>query len=413
MPRFGFYGDDFTGSVDALLQFRRAGVEGVLVTDPGATLPDPLPEVVGFAGVARSRRTADLDAEVRPPLERLRELGADIVQYKACSTADSSPEVGSLGRVIEIARELFGPATVPVAFAQPDFGRYTVFGHHFAREGEEVHRLDRQPTMRDHPVTPATESDLRLHLAAQTALPIAGLPWTAYGDASAVARGLDQDAAVVVADALTDAHLDALAAAVLADRAAGAAARFVLGSGGISGALGRAAAGAGRVPPPPTTAAPADGPVLVLSGSASSRTRDQVAASGWPVVDAFAGDAVDRALDGLRAGEHVVVSSMAGSRAASSAEVEERLAAAGDAALRAGVVGRLLVCGGDTSGNVLRRLGIARLEILAQPWGNAPLLLGRGDAPHLAGVELVLKGGQVGHPTLLADVASGTPLADA
>ena len=29
-----FYGDDLTGSVDALLQFRRAGLSGVLVTRP-------------------------------------------------------------------------------------------------------------------------------------------------------------------------------------------------------------------------------------------------------------------------------------------------------------------------------------------------------------------------------------------
>jgi len=411
--RFGFYGDDVTGSVDALLQFRRAGVAGVLVTEVDAVLPDPLPDVVGFAGIARSLPTAELEAEVRPRLERLLALGAELVQYKACSTADSSPAIGSLGRVAEIGRAVVGEHPVLFCVAQPDFGRYTAFGHHFAREGDTIYRLDRQPTMRNHPVTPAHESDLRLHLGEQTALPIDSLPWTRL-DAPEIAASLadDSDAALVVADALSDAHLDALARGLLDSAARGP--RFAIGSGGLSGALGRVAEVADRLPALPMTADPASGPVLVLSGSASARTRAQVAASGWRVVDAFAADAPEQALAELEAGRSVVVSSLAGEaadRSAPSAEVEAALARAGDPALRAGLVARLVVCGGDTSGAVLRRLGVTRLAILAAPWGNAPLLEASGDAPHLARLELVLKGGQVGHASLLDDIRTGTPLA--
>ncbi|WP_286795591.1 four-carbon acid sugar kinase family protein, partial [Microbacterium sp. UBA3394] len=211
-PRAAFYGDDFTGSVDALLQFARAGWSGRLFV--GLPDDDALREaaatvdVVGIAGIARSLPREALDAEVRPALTALAALHPPLVQYKACSTADSSPDVGSIGRVIEIARDVVGDGPVPLLFAQPDFGRYTVFGHHFAAEDGVVHRLDRQPTMSTHPSTPMTESDLARHLSRQTALPIDGIPFTRYTSSAAVTAALvDSPAAATVLDAADAAHL--------------------------------------------------------------------------------------------------------------------------------------------------------------------------------------------------------------
>src|SRR5688500_9899495 len=118
MPLVGFYGDDFTGSVDALLQYRRTGLDGVLLTDPEHVGRISDRAVIGLAGISRSLPADELAAEVAPALTRLRELAPRVVQYKACSTVDSSPEVGSLGRVIEIARQLFPTLPVPMIFAQ-------------------------------------------------------------------------------------------------------------------------------------------------------------------------------------------------------------------------------------------------------------------------------------------------------
>ena len=218
MPRLraAFYGDDFTGSVDALLQFARRGWTGRLFVG----LPDAARararrgrecDVVGIAGIARSLPTADLEAEVRPVLEALARSSRTIVQYKACSTADSSPTIGSIGRVIELGREVFGEQTVPLVFAQPDFGRYTLFGHHFAAEDGIVYRLDRQPTMSTHPTTPMTESDLAVHFSHQTDLPIGSIPLPAYGgdDGADLAELiLGSDDAAVVLDAALDEHLE-------------------------------------------------------------------------------------------------------------------------------------------------------------------------------------------------------------
>jgi hypothetical protein len=217
-----------------------AGLRGLLLFDrpePGelAALAGAY-HVVGVAGVARSLPTERMAEEVEPVLAALREAGPRVVQYKMCSTADSSPRVGSLGRAIEIGRAVFGPAPVPMLAAQPEFGRYTAFGHHFAADGGTVYRLDRQPTMSRHPVTPMTEADLRVHLGRQTALPVGSLDLTAYELPAAEAhrryRGLltDGDWGAVVLDAVTDAHLRCAAELILA----GGDQVYALGSGGLS-----------------------------------------------------------------------------------------------------------------------------------------------------------------------------------
>ncbi|MFG1912102.1 four-carbon acid sugar kinase family protein [Kribbella sp. NPDC048928] len=399
----GFYGDDFTGSVDALLQFRRAGLSGVLVTAPDLALDQEHTDVVGIAGTARSLPTEQMADEVLPALRRLRELAARIIQYKACSTADSAPHTGSIGRVLELSADLFPGPPVPIVFAQPDAGRYTLFSHHFARDDGTVYRLDRQPTMSRHPVTPMTESDLRLHFGAQTELELGAVHWPAYGDLPGLLA--DQTAAGVVCDAASDEDLDRLATAILT----GAGQRFVIGSGGISGALGRQAPVARRLPPLTTTIAPAAGPTLVLNGSRSQLTRRQVdaaAGAGWLVLDLFATDTPERVRTAT--GRGVLVDSVVGGRKVPSATIEEALAAIGDDSLRRDPNLRLVLSGGDTSGNVLRRLGVEQLRIAARPWGNVALCHASGAA--LPQLEIVLKGGQMGHASLFDDIRTGQPL---
>src|SRR5699024_7807474 len=68
--------------------------------------------------------------------------------------------------------KIFKNQSIPLLVAAPNLGRYSAFGHLFARMGigsqEKIYRLDRHPSMQKHPSTPADESDLRLHLAKQT-----------------------------------------------------------------------------------------------------------------------------------------------------------------------------------------------------------------------------------------------------
>ena len=414
MPRLraAFYGDDFTGSVDALLQFARRGWTGRLFVGlPSAEALERAAaeaDVVGIAGIARSLPTADLEGEVRPVLEALIALEPQFLQYKACSTADSSPSIGSIGRVLEIGREVAGPQTVPLVFAQPDFGRYTLHGVHFAAEGGIVYRLDRQPTMSTHPSTPMTEPDLARHFSLQTDLPIESIPFTAYGDHLADQLRASEAAAVVL-DAAIDEHLESIGRAL----AGLDGPVFAIGSGGLSLAIA-AAGGAASVSLSSRT--DESGPVLALSGSRSSQTRrqmDAAAEAGWFVQPleleaARAAAQLDWVLSALRAGQSVGLTSDDADIGAAEGPVLEAIAdAAGAMALGAAAAGttrRIIVCGGDTSSRVTRLLGVESLSIAANPWGNVVLLNAHAADLAIDGLELLLKGGQVGADDLFERV---------
>lgn len=402
--RVGYYGDDFTGSVDVLLQFARHGWSGRLFV--GVPDADRLREaasahdVVGIAGIARSLPTARIEAEVRPALEALHALAPQIIQYKACSTADSSPTIGSIGRVIEVGREVIGDAVVPMLFAQPDFGRYTVFGTHFAAEDGVVHRLDRQPTMSTHPSTPMHEADLARHFSAQTALPVGGIHHTEYVDlAGALARSPH---AAVVLDAVDNDDAVVVGRAVLTAPAP----VFAIGSGGLSWGIG-AAEPRDTVALP--SSSPARGPVLAVSGSRSAQTRRQIEharAAGWMVTPlSFAGGStqITAVRDALAAGRSVALTS---DDAPVAPDTLERIATVAAEAIRgaADLTRRVIVAGGDTSGRVTRLLDVTSLEIAANPVGNVVLLRAASDAPDIDGLELLLKGGQVGADSLFDDI---------
>src|SRR5687767_8859254 len=99
-----FYGDDLTGSTDALEFICRAGAKAVLFSKPptAAQLKAfPGLQAFGVAGRARSLSPAMMEAELVPAFNLLKETGARHVHYKICSTFDSSPQTGSIGKAME------------------------------------------------------------------------------------------------------------------------------------------------------------------------------------------------------------------------------------------------------------------------------------------------------------------------
>lgn len=153
MPAFGFVADDLTGAADVLAQSHRYGLDAALVIGD-APLPTDT-DVVGFAGPARSLSGTAFDNLVIRDLAGIAALNLDVLLYKVCSTFDSSTTVGSIGRGIQLLHQQFplhGP--IPVAPAQPGFGRYTAFSNHYANYAGKTYRLDRHPVMSRHPSTP-------------------------------------------------------------------------------------------------------------------------------------------------------------------------------------------------------------------------------------------------------------------
>jgi uncharacterized protein YgbK (DUF1537 family) len=424
-----YYGDDFTGATDALEFLTRAGVKTALFLAPPtreklARYPDV--EAVGVAGTTRSLPPEAMEKELRPAFAALRALGAPHVHYKVCSTFDSSPTVGSIGRAIDVGAEIFRARYVPLLVGAPALGRYCVFGNLFARMGigssGEIHRLDRHPSMSQHPVTPADESDLRRQLGKQTAkrvglfdvLQLAGPePAARRGLETLIAGGAD----VVLFDVLYAEQLGRIGGLIDAHASSGKP-LFSVGSSGVEMALGAHWVAEHRLEKPTQWPSPGPAqPLLVISGSCSPVTARQI---DWALANGFVGVAFGpnepiatasaSAVKALKAGSNVVVYTSRGPADREPLPSELLGAALGqlarDAIAQTGVK-RLLIAGGDTSSYAARALGIEAVEIIAPLAPGAPLCRVFAPGSAVDGCEVNFKGGQVGTENYFGAVAQG------
>jgi uncharacterized protein YgbK (DUF1537 family) len=408
---FSYYGDDFTGSTDALEALAANAVPSALFLDP----PDERAiarfgdcRAVGVAGESRSRGPQWMSEHLPDIFRSLLRLGAPICQYKVCSTFDSSPQRGSIGLALEIGQQVFENRYVPIVVAAPHLGRYVLFGNLFAAGEGTIHRIDRHPTMRRHPVTPMTESDLRLHLALQTHRRIALLDILAL-------RGADPDArlgdllasrpAAVLFDGLDRSSL--LATGRLLWTHNGAPQTFAVGSSGLTYALIEHWRSAGLIPPDPTPGdlKPVDR-LIVISGSCAPATEGQIRHA---IGAGFLGIRIDPAAPGQALGEGLAALSEGRSIALYTALGPQDVAGALDGEelgrglgillcnlLRGSGVRRAVIAGGDTSSHAVRQLGIHALTYAAPLAPGVPLCRGHSADPAMDGLELALKGGQVG-----------------
>lgn len=442
-----FYGDDFTGSSAVMEVMTFAGLPTVMFLSPPS--PERLADFadyrgIGIASTARAAGPAWMDEHLPPAFAALAALGAPANHYKICSTFDSSPTTGSIGRAIENALPAFGPRFVPLVTAAPEIGRYQAFGHLFARFGEDVFRLDRHPVMARHPATPMGESDLARHLAAQTDLPVGLVDFAAIkagrGEA-ALARALTAGAKIVSFDVVDEETLAAVGG--LLWREAETHGLFAAGSQGVEYALIAHWRAAGLIGPAP--AMPRITPVeriVAVSGSVSPTTAAQIAEAerrGFAVIpldvaqvvdaNAFAAaldDAVSASREALAAGRSPLVVTARGPDDPAVARFGEALNVAGmpreEASQRLGaglgaVVRRLLVesgirraviSGGDTSGHAMTALGVEALSAAAPLAPGAPLCRVHSADAALDGVEVALKGGQMGAADFFA-ASRGAP----
>src|SRR5690606_15440759 len=173
--KVAFFGDDFTGSTDALETLEEMGLDTVLFTEV-PTLEQLKAfgdkQAIGIAGMTRTLPRGEIEQQLKKVFDLFSAITVKHGHYKVCSTFDSSPEVGSIGKEVDVGAKACSADVVPLVVVAPSRGRFCAFGNLFARVGTgskgEVFRLDRHPSMSKRPVTPAKESDLRHHLALQT-----------------------------------------------------------------------------------------------------------------------------------------------------------------------------------------------------------------------------------------------------
>ena len=102
-----FYGDDFTGSADAMEALTVSGVKTALFlghpTEERLKARPSNLQAVGISGTSRTMTPSQMDDELPGQLALLNGLEPRLIHYKVCATFDSSPEIGSIGHAADIA----------------------------------------------------------------------------------------------------------------------------------------------------------------------------------------------------------------------------------------------------------------------------------------------------------------------
>lgn len=412
-PRYGWFGDDFTGATDTLATISGRGHRAFLfldVPDPGRLRSVGPLDAVGIASASRSMTPHASRGAVVPAGRFFRDLGVRLVHYKCCSTFDSAPVVGNLATAIEALRPFVTQSAVMILGGQPSLGRYCAFSNLFAAAGDAVHRLDRHPTMSRHPATPMGEADLRRHFRDLGLDGVEGVHWPLIEDREALREMLTapRRADAFLFDALTADHVAAVGRELrsLSEESS----LLAVGASSVAEACFE-----DRGIAPEAIASEAEPlQVLAIAGSLSPTTRAQILAakrytriavepSQLAASDSYREHVRERAVDALRQGRNVLVS-MAPLDGDPPSSADGSLATRGatliSEVLDRHPVRRLIAAGGDTSSHVVQAIGVWGLASAGRAARGVGVCRARSDDPARDGMLLLLKGGQMGDDAL-------------
>lgn len=408
MPlHLGAIADDFTGASDLANMLVQNGMRTILMLGVPDRAVDG--EEADAIVIALKSRTVDVDVAVSDSLAALnwlRSAGAEQFFFKYCSTFDSTPR-GNIGPVADALTDAVGSPIAIVCPAYPETGRTVYRGHLFV--GDQL--LSDSP-MKDHPLTPMTDSSLVRLMAEQSAkqVGLVAKPVVSQG-VDALAAELNRLAGAgfgyAVVDAINAEDLRTIGAAA-ADH------QIITGGSGVAIGLPENFRRAGKLGAPAGPRIPEVGPgAIVVAGSCSAATREQIAHASrlWPSLKLdFDGlgsvptlvDETVRWVDGQPKEAPVIVYSSADPDNVADLQatygvheagalIEKALADVTVTLVERGMR-RIVVAGGETSGAVVQALGVTGLRIGPEidpgvPWTETL------EAPYLA---LALKSGNFG-----------------
>jgi uncharacterized protein YgbK (DUF1537 family) len=413
----GVIADDFTGATDIASFLVENGLPTVQLNGvPQDDLPVEAQAVV-ISLKSRSCPAAQAIEQSLQALAWLQRQGCRQFYFKYCSTFDSTAQ-GNIGPVTDALLDALGESQTVISPALPINGRTVYQGYLFVSD-----QLLAESGMRHHPVTPMTDSNL-LRLMEAQAQGRCGLVNAAEMDrgAGAVAEKLQQLAQqgmrYAVLDALNEQHL-------LTQGAALKEMKLVTGGSGLAMGLARQWAQPGQGSPQ-AAGAPQGAKAVVLSGSCSTMTNQQVARYRQQAA-AMAID-VARCLDDAERTAYITeladwVQQQASAPLYATAEPEKLqqvqqqygMAAASQAveSLFAGVVkqlqqqgfSRFIVAGGETSGVVTQALGIRGFHIGPCISPGVPWVRAIDQS-----ISLALKSGNFGDENFFARAQTEFPL---
>jgi 3-dehydrotetronate 4-kinase len=409
----GCIADDFTGGTDLAGMLVKAGMRTVQMigVPPAPTLEDV--DAVVIALKSRTTPAAEAIDNSLAALRWLRKAGCRQFYFKYCSTFDSTAK-GNIGPVAEALMQALGASFTIACPAFPANGRTIYKGYLFVGDV-----LLSESGMRDHPLTPMTNPNLVQVLQQQVKGRVGLVQQATVNKGEAAIRerfaGLKTESCnLAVVDAICDADLMAIGAACADMPLVTAGSGIALGlpqNFRRAGLLGDAAA---------ADTLPASGGLrAVVSGSCSIATQGQVAAMrarhpSFQVVPLdlasgkdVAGAALDWAKSRISAEPVLIYStdapeSVKAVQTEIGAEKAGRLVEDALAAITKGLVGlgvgQLIVAGGETSGAVVKALGINGLRIGPEIDPGVPWTAAITEPPAERPLALALKSGNFGTP---------------
>ena len=416
MTFLGCIADDLTGATDLANNLVRAGmrvIQTIGVPDD-ATVIDA--DAIVVALKSRAIPAAEAVAQSLQACRWLRNHGSRQIYFKICSTFDSSPQ-GNIGPVIEA---LMDELNCDFSIATPAFpeNRRTVFNGHLFVDN----LLLSETGMRNHPITPMTDSNLvrilqaQLNSAKGREVGLIGYQVVAQSP-PAIHRRIEElrseNISIAIADSISNDDLTRLAVAIKD-------APFLTAASGLAIGL---PANWGFAPSTDSSRLPAAaGRKAIVAGSCSTATNAQVRhfinAGGHALElpplsltasfeqkiantlawadDCWDSDSASPLLIYSTAEPSAVkaVQKQLGVREAG-AMIERALSAVARGLVQRGA-GQLILAGGETAGACIHALEILQMRIGPQidpgvPWCHAASPLAQANGIHLA-----LKSGNFG-----------------
>ncbi len=408
MPeRIAIIADDLTGANDTAVQFWKQGFATVVMIG-AAGLEEALAsaEVVALNLDSRVDMPEAAAQKVHRTAAALRQAGVTRIYKKIDSTLR-----GNLGAETDaLIDEMELPAAV-VTPAFPATGR-AVIGGYLVVNGELVTEV-----VRDERVS-AARGSLPALLASQSRFPVAALELPEVsGGVEALTRAMTQamqgGARVLAADASTEEHLQTIVRAADAAGTGG----LLVGSGGLASALAAglaAATGLSAPLAPPCGQASDGGQVLVLAGSYSAVTAQQVevaAGAGAIIVELDLGQALGydteaavqaaahAAASALRSDHSAIVRPAGGLQPGAELRVADLMAEVAQRVMALVPLIGLALTGGDIAMAACRRLEATSIAVVGEVAPGLPA--GRLQGGSLSGLYVVTKAGAFGEQDAL------------
>jgi uncharacterized protein YgbK (DUF1537 family) len=392
----GCIADDITGASDLGLMLSSNGLPTTLYLGVPDADRIPQTEAVVIALKIRTCPPHEAIAAAEAAARWLMTHDARQYFYKYCSTFDSTAK-GNIGPVSDTLLRLLGADLTVLLPAFPENGRTVRQGYLYVGDQQLS-----ESSMRNHPLTPMTESFLPKLMDSQTAVGMSG--WIGQKIVDAGATAIRSELAAerkeghryVSIDTRTDDDLQSIAEAT-------SDLRLLTGGSGIGAAIPNTLRRMGLLHEHATSAPlPAlPGYTAILAGSCSQATRAQIAtfSNGFKsiIVDPLAlhegsiskESLADAAMYASASGNVLIYSStdpdslrMSQQKigvAASAALVEDTLAFIARHLADHGIA-KFVVAGGETSGAIAQALQIDELEISEQIAPGVPWMI--ATSPH-------------------------------